>query len=345
MENHSPRAGEIISAHRQHLGLTQGAFASLLNRELGRKYDRQQISRWEIGAERIPLAVSEFVTSRAAEFKPSAMFTLTIANQKGGVGKTSLAVNTAYTLARMGYKTLLVDLDSQANATMLMGIAGDDLSILGERRQYIGEVLIGRKALDDVLISTDYENLSLAPSHIMLALAEDKLKASMGNDAPLALRKALAGVKERFDFCVVDCAPSLSLLTVCGLIAGNRVLIPVLTEPHALAAVYYLLRTVESARMTNPSLEVLGIVPTMFMGRNSQDLETLKILSEQYGQFFQFPPIPRSTVWSQGPAIGRPTLSFDHLAPGREVYTAIAQKLIQAAVPAAAAAAAVSAAA
>ena len=337
------RSGDAIAAQRQTMGFTKGAYAAWLSGEMKLAIKPAQITRWESGQDIVPESVLAFVFGRPS-CRPGSMVTVVVGNQKGGVGKTALSVNLAYAMARMGYRSLLVDMDSQANATKYVGVMGRRLLDLEQRGLTLSYAFNEDRPVAEMIITTEFEALALLPSHASLAAAEDRIKARFPNKAEQnrILLKKLRTVAQSFDFCFLDCAPSLNIFTTMALTAARWVLIPVQTEPHALDAVEHFSQTVEEVQRThNIDLEVLGLVPTMYMPRQLQDQQTLGILQERYGRQYRiFPPIPRTTIFAQGPALARPTLSFDPLAPGREVFGQIASTLLAASIPGSAAVAA-----
>ena len=320
--------GIVVSTHREAIGLTQGAYAAWLNTQLGRKYDKQRVSRWELGAERIPQAVRELIDGPPEIRRPKAMITIAVANQKGGVGKTATAVNVAYSLARAGYRTLLIDADSQSNATMHVGIRGGALHALEQSGRTLFHTLVNDRPLSEIIGPTGVEGLFLAAAHISLAGAETQLADPA--KGTLVLKEHIREVRSSFDFAVIDCAPSLSYITANALTAADYVLIPVQTDPMPLVALHHLMGTIGALqRRANYDLKVLGILPTMYSARNTQDRESLEELKRDYGRNFPvFPPIPRSTVYPQSSGSGRPTLSSDGVVPGREVYAEIVNHLL-----------------
>ena len=333
----SSRPGAILARHRDSLGYTQGAYAAWLNSELGRRYDKQKISRWEVGAERIPLAVYDLITRPAPGSiqRPKSMVTISVSNQKGGVGKTATAVNIAYHLASRGYRTLLIDADSQSNATMHAGVTFEQQQSLEEAEATLYYSLVRKKPLAGSIAPTDFENLYIVASHISLAAADHELAATSVLKGPVDLRAALKTVRTEFDFAIIDCAPSLNYVTMNALVAADYVLVPVQTEPHALVGLHSLLGTIEQVASGpyNPGVQVLGILPTMFT-RTNQNKTSLDELSERYGDCV-FPPIPRATLFPEAAGYGRPTLAIDPVGGARdtlgvvrEVYARVADTLL-----------------
>ncbi|MEI7607489.1 MAG: AAA family ATPase [Rhodospirillaceae bacterium] len=329
-DEQNARIGSVVAAHRQSMGLTQGAYAAWLNQQTGYSYDRHRVSKWESGYEQTPEQIRVLIRRSADISRPKTMVTIAVANQKGGVGKTMLSINLAYYLsATLGFRVLLVDSDQQRNASMLAGI---DPNILYEREQSkrtLLYALIDECSLPSIILETPFDNLHIVPAGMSLATADSRLAADtkLGN---AMLAEQLQKVADVYDFCIVDCPPNLGMVTVSALKASNFLLIPTQTEAHPMIAVHELLATVEAVqRRVNYDLKVLGIVPTMYMARNTQDQQTLASLSKRYGGRFKiFDPIPRSTLYGQGAAYSRPTLNIDPLAPGAAVFKGIADNLI-----------------
>jgi chromosome partitioning protein len=242
-----------------------------------------------------------------------------IANQKGGVGKTTTAVNVAACIAAAGYETLLVDVDPQGNATTGLGI---------ERNGAPGlyEVLGGGLAAPDVIRPTGIEHLSLLASTPDLAGATMELPRLPGSEA--RLRDALAGVRERFAFTLLDCPPSLGPLTVNALVAADRVIVPVQTEYFALEGLAGLLDTLSLVqRELNPRLTVAGMLLTMHDGRTklSQDVE--REVREHFPALVFDTVIPRNVRLGEAPSFGRPVIHHDPHCAGSEAYFALAKEV------------------
>jgi chromosome partitioning protein len=242
-----------------------------------------------------------------------------IANQKGGVGKTTTAVNVAACIAAAGYETLLVDVDPQGNATTGLGIDRN-----GAPGLY--EVLGGGLAAPDVIRPTGIEHLSLLASTPDLAGATMELPRLPGSEA--RLRDALAGVRERFAFTLLDCPPSLGPLTVNALVAADRVIVPVQTEYFALEGLAGLLDTLSLVqRELNPRLTVAGMLLTMHDGRTklSQDVE--REVREHFPALVFDTVIPRNVRLGEAPSFGRPVIHHDPHCAGSEAYFALAKEV------------------
>jgi chromosome partitioning protein len=245
---------------------------------------------------------------------------IAVANQKGGVGKTTTAVNLAAGLALDGYRTLLVDLDPQASATTGLGIRP------AENRVTVYECLLGERALSDAVLKTEVERLDLVPSTRDLVGAELELVTVAGREHRLA--DALQPARAAYDFVIVDCPPSLSLLTVNALRAADGVLVPLQCEYYALEGLTALLDTVGRVRDTlNPRLALDGLVLTMFDGRNSLARQVEAEVRKHFGDQVFRPVIPRNVRISESPSHGLPVVLYDRASRGAVAYRALAREV------------------
>ena len=241
-----------------------------------------------------------------------------LANQKGGVGKTTTAINMAACVAEAGTPVLLIDLDPQANATTGLGYRPDDL----EGSSY--DLLHGRP-LDEVLVETDVDNLWLVPSHPDLAAAQVELSQ---NDT--LLRDLLADTGERFPYVFVDCPPSLGLLTVNALSAANRLIVPVQCEYYALEGLAQLLQSVELVRTRlNPRLGVTGVLLTMFDGRTRLSSDVATEVREHFGNLVFDTVVPRSVRLAEAPSHGQPITRYDSRSAGADAYYRVALEVVE----------------
>lgn len=246
---------------------------------------------------------------------------ISVTNQKGGVGKTTTAVNLAYYIAKSGKKTLLVDFDPQGNATSGLGI--DKQTLEGT----MTDVISGTARLDDIVLSTPYKNLFLAPTTPLLANAEVQLATAEGRFT--RLRSAIEATVAGYDIVIVDCPPSLSLLTVNGLIAAKYVLLPVQVEFYALEGLGQLLETMKLVRKgMNPTLELLGVLPTMVDSRTSLSAQVHEEIKKHFpGKVFQS-IIPRNVRLAEAPSHGLPVGVYDKFSKGSRAYKALAKEVL-----------------
>lgn len=246
---------------------------------------------------------------------------LAIANQKGGVGKTTTAINLGAALAAAGKRTLLVDLDPQANATSGLGLDK------GKVERSVYEALIGQQSLSDVIISTEWTGLDLVPSAIRLAGAEIEMVGLMAREQ--RLRRTLEDVVSRYDVILIDCSPSLGLLTVNALTAAGGILIPIQCEYLALEALGQLLSTIGLIRDNlNQRLEITGIVMTMFDARTNLSQQVVDEVRTHFPKQIFETIIPRSVRLSEAPSYGKPILAYDPTSRGAVAYRRLADELI-----------------
>lgn len=247
---------------------------------------------------------------------------ISITNQKGGVGKTTSAVNLAYYLAKAGKKVLLVDFDPQGNATSGLGVDKDKLNIT------MSDVMLGKKLLKDTIIATDYKNLWLAPSTPHLANTEAELAQAERRFS--RLKVAIESVANQYDFILIDSPPSLSLLTVNGLIAARYILLPVQAEFYALEGLGQLLETMKLVRKNiNPTLDLLGVLPTMINSRTSLSKQVYEEIKQHFpGKVFK-QTIPRNIRLAEAPSYGVPIGEYDKWSKGARAYKAVAKEVIE----------------
>jgi len=245
---------------------------------------------------------------------------ISIANQKGGVGKTTTAVNLGAALAEMGYRVLVLDLDPQGNATTGLGISHRNVE------GSIYDVIMNDTPLDDCVEPTSVKNLFVCPATIDLAGAEIELVPAFSRE--LKLKRALQGARDDYDFTLIDCPPSLGLLTVNGLAASDDVLVPIQCEYYALEGLGQLLRNVALVKSNlNPELDVRGIVLTMYDARTRLAVQVEREVREHFGPKVYRTVVPRTVRISEAPSFGEPIIVFDATSRGAVAYRELAKEV------------------
>ena len=250
------------------------------------------------------------------------MIRIAVANQKGGVGKTTTAINVATALAATGWRVLLIDLDPQGNASTGLGVG----QALRERSSY--DLLTGDSTVEQAVVATRVPRLDLVPATVDLSGAEIEL-VDMEERTHRLDRALDAGAAGRWDVCLIDCPPSLGLLTINALVAAQSILVPLQAEFFALEGLSQLLQTIERIRARfNPELSILGVALTMYDRRNNLSSQVAADVRACLGKVVFQTVIPRNVRLSEAPSHGIPALIYDHRCSGSEAYIALARELI-----------------
>ncbi len=247
---------------------------------------------------------------------------IAVANQKGGVGKTTTTVNLAASLAQRGQRVLVIDLDPQGNATTGSGI--DKASI----EDGVYQVVLGDADIKSAVIRSNSGHYDVLGANRALAGAEIELVQEIARE--IRLKNALQVVADDYDFVLIDCPPSLTLLTLNGLVAANGVIVPMLCEYYALEGISDLIATVRKIRQAiNPQLDITGIVRTMYDGRSRLVIEVSEQLYRHFGDLMFDTTIPRNIRLAEAPSHGMPALAYDPAAKGAKAYLDLADELLQ----------------
>lgn len=246
---------------------------------------------------------------------------IAISNQKGGVGKTTTSVNLAACLATLGKKVLLIDIDPQGNTTSGLGINKADVS------GCIYDILINDVHPDEVIVPTAIDRLFIIPATIQLAGAEIELVPTISREQ--RLKKAIGLIRDRYDYVIIDCPPSLGILTINSLTASDSVLIPIQCEYYALEGLSQLLNTVRLVQKhLNTSLQIEGVLLTMLDARTNLGLQVIEEVKKYFQQKVYQTIIPRNVRLSEAPSHGQAIISYDSKSKGAEVYLDLAKEVI-----------------
>lgn len=246
---------------------------------------------------------------------------ISISNQKGGVGKTTTAVNLAAALAEKNKKVLILDIDPQGNATSGFGVKKGEL----ERTVY--DVLIREENIENAMIHTKYK-VDLVPANIALAGAEIELVSMLSRE--MRIKRAINPIKENYDYIFIDCPPSLGLLTLNALTAAKSILIPIQCEFYALEGLTQLVNTIKLVKHNlNENLYIEGILMTMFDGRNNLSFEVIGEVKKNFGDLVYKTYIPRNVRLSEAPSFGEPIMIYDKNSRGAISYTELAKEMIR----------------
>ena len=246
---------------------------------------------------------------------------IAVANQKGGVGKSTTAINLSACLAEMGKKVLAIDIDPQGNTTSGLGIEKDDV----ENTVY--ELLLGDSSIQECIIPLEFDNLSLIPSNVNLAGAEIELIDVEGKE--YVLRNAVDEVREEYDFIIIDCPPSLNMLTINAMTTADSVLVPIQCEYYALEGLSQLMHTIDLVQdRLNASLEIEGVVFTMYDARRNLSLQVVENVKNNLHQEIYKTIIPRNVRLAEAPSYGMPINYYDGKSAGAESYRLLAEEVI-----------------
>ena len=245
---------------------------------------------------------------------------IVVANQKGGVGKTTTSINLAAALQRINYKTLLVDLDSQGNATSASGLNRST------EKASVYDVLMGLKNIEDCFVTSQHDGFTLLPSNSDLMAAEFELLNTKNRES--VLKEKINSISREFDYILIDSPPSMNILTLNALAAANEIIIPVQCEYYALEGMSGLLESIYKIKETiNPDLQIKGVLRTMFDSRNSLSVEVSAQLKKYFGDKLFWTFIPRNVRLAEAPSHGMSAVSYDPECLGSKAYLSLAKEV------------------
>ncbi|MBL7032253.1 MAG: ParA family protein [Nitrospira sp.] len=245
-----------------------------------------------------------------------------VANQKGGVGKTTSAINIAASLAVAGKRILLIDADPQGNSTSGFGIDKDNLT------KSLYDLYTGKRSIQEIIVATELENLNIISSNIELIGAELELTGKESRES--ILKNEVEKIRHGYDYIFIDCPPSLSLLTLNALVAADTLLVPMQCEYYALEGISMLLKTFDLIKSSyNPSLEIEGILLTMFDPRNTLTHQVTEELNKHFGDKVYKTRIPRNITLAEAPSHGKPVILYDNRSRGAQSYMELAKEIIE----------------